>query len=248
MTPYYDQDGFTIYHGEALSVLRDLPNTSVDLVLTDPPYSSGGLMRGDRMAKVSDKSHQSNDYIEFTGDNRDQHAYQYWLALWVNECRRLARASEVVGIFTDWRQLVATIDGIQAGGLIYRGIVVWDKTDRVRGYPGRFAPQSEFVVWGTNGPRDAQFDYALNGVFRVPVPVNDNRFHPTQKPIELLRDLVQIAPSGGVVLDPFMGSGTTLRAAKDLGRRAIGIEQEEHYCEMAARRLGQEVLDFGMPA
>ena len=68
--------------------------------------------------------------------------------------------------------------------------------------------------------------------------------HPTQKPLRLMRRLIATF-QGGVVLDPFMGSGTTLRAAKDLGRRAIGIEIEEKYCEIAARRLAQEVLPFG---
>lgn len=243
--PYYSDDLCTIYHAEALDVLRLLPDDSIDLVLTDPPYSSGGMVRGDRMMKPSEKYHQDDTRVDFTGDNRDQHGYAYWVALWVGECRRVSRDAEIVGIFTDWRQLAATTDAIQAGGLIYRGVVVWDKTDRARGYPGRFTAQSEFVVWGTKGPRGDQYDYALNGVFRYPVPINGDRLHMTQKPIGLMRELVTIAPEGGVVLDPFMGSGTTLRAAKDLGRKAIGIELSERNCELAARRLSQEVLDFG---
>lgn len=244
MTPYYEDDHVTIYHGDALPTLAALDDSSIDLVLTDPPYSSGGMVRGDRMAKASDKYHNGAQH-NFTGDNRDQHAYSYWVALWISECRRLLQDSEVIGIFTDWRQLTATIDSVQAGGLIYRGVVVWDKTDRARGYPGRFAAQSEFLVWGTNGPRGDQFDYALRGVYRVPVPINDERVHMTQKPVDLIRDLLKIAPAGGTVLDPFMGSGTTLRAAKDLGLKAIGIEMEERYCELAANRMAQEVLDFG---
>ena len=68
--------------------------------------------------------------------------------------------------------------------------------------------------------------------------------HPTQKPVKLLRALLTRYKSSPV-LDPFMGSGTTLRAAKDLGRKSVGIEREERYCEIAAKRLAQEVLDFG---
>jgi site-specific DNA-methyltransferase (adenine-specific) len=78
--------------------------------------------------------------------------------------------------------------------------------------------------------------------FRRALEVREH-YHPTQKPIALMKWCLDIF-SVGVVLDPFMGSGTTLRAAKDLGRKAIGIEIEERYCEIAAKRLRQRVLDF----
>lgn len=242
MKPYYDESGITIYHGDALAVLASLGTGSIGLVLTDPPYSSGGMFRGDRAQDTTSKYYETSEFGGFTGDTRDQHAYAYWVALWVAECRRLCSASEVVGIFTDWRQLAATIDAIQSGGLIYRGLVVWDKTTRAKHFPGRFAAQSEFVVWGTNGGRGSDFDYALHGVFPIPAPINNDRNHMAQKPLDLLRALIAIAPDEGTVLDPFMGSGTTLRAAKDLGRKAIGVEIEERYCEIAAKRLAQEVL------
>lgn len=211
------------------------------MVLTDPPYSSGGMVRSDRIAKTKDKYHNGSQQ-EFTGDNRDQHAYAYWVALWVTECRRILKDTEVLGVFTDWRQLTSTVDAVQAGGLIYRGVVVWDKTEAARGYPGRFAAQSEFMVWATNGPRGDQYDFALRGVYRYRVPVGEDRVHMTQKPVDLFRDLLSIAPPGATVIDPFMGSGTTLRAAKDCGLKAIGIEAEERYCEIAAKRMAQEVL------
>ena len=69
--------------------------------------------------------------------------------------------------------------------------------------------------------------------------------HPTQKPLKVITWTIAQMPEGESILDPYMGSGTTLRAAKDLGRKAIGIEIEERYCEIAAKRMGQEVLNFG---
>ena len=71
------------------------------------------------------------------------------------------------------------------------------------------------------------------------------RYHPTQKPLDVIKWAIRLAPEHETIVDPFMGSGTTLRAAKELGCKAIGVEKEEKYCEIAARRLQQEVL-FGI--
>lgn len=76
----------------------------------------------------------------------------------------------------------------------------------------------------------------------------DGNFHPTQKPLIIMRWCLGFFPDAKTILDPFMGSGTTLRAAKDLGRKAIGIEIEERYCKIAAKRMSQEVLNFGEPS
>ena len=84
MTPYFEREGARLYHGEALAMLREMPDASVDAVVTDPPYSSGGAFRGDRVTKTSDK-YVGNDvarvYAEFSGDTRDQRAFAYWEAL-----------------------------------------------------------------------------------------------------------------------------------------------------------------------
>ena len=97
------------------------------------------------------------------------------------------------------------------------------------------------LVW-TNLPGVARlFRHQWSGAMRASER-GEPRLHPTQKPLILMRWIIGRCPEG-VVLDPFMGSGTTLRAAKDLGRRAIGIDIDERYCQIAAQRCAQEVLD-----
>jgi hypothetical protein len=126
-----------------------------------------------------------------------------------------------------------------------RSVLIWDKG----GHAGMgdlsfpWKPNfEEIYILGTGfaGRRTTSvLSYYIHPTF------NANRQHPTEKPVELMRELVGKCPPLADIVDPFMGSGTTLRAAKDLGRRAIGIELSERYCEIAAKRLGQGVLDFG---
>ena len=250
MKPYFERDGVTIYHGDALSVLPEV--AEFDALITDPPYSSGGMHRGDRMGSTVAK-YVSTDTAavrhEFSGDNRDQRGYMAWVSLWMTAALKRAKAGAVAGLFTDWRQLPTTTDAFQAGGWVWRGVAVWDKTLKARPAAGVFTAQSEFIVWGSSGPREhRQLGFQIPGVFSMAAPDNSTRDHITQKPIEVMRWVMSVVPSGGLVVDPFMGSGTTLRAALDTGRRAIGIEIEERYCEIAARRLDQLTLGLEVPA
>ena len=241
--PYYDAGGVTIYHGESLGVLGVL-DREFDALVTDPPYSSGGQFRGDRTASTVAKYVQSGARVErpeFAGDTRDQRSYLAWCALWMAAALACSRSAAACAIFTDWRQLPTTTDAVQAGGWVWRGIGVWDKTEGSRPRLGGLRGQCEYVVWATAGDVDGDRNpVALPGVWRGTSP--KDKEHIAEKPVELLQWLVRLAPDGGTVLDPFMGSGTTLVAAKNLGRRAVGIEIEERYCEMAAKRLSQEVL------
>ncbi len=116
----------------------------------------------------------------------------------------------------------------------HQRFLVWDKVQ-----PETFSSAMCEQAWTSlKGPAK---------IFRRRV-VSYEKWHPTQKPVELMRWCIGFVPDAQTILDPFMGSGTTLRAAKDLGRRAIGIEIKERYCEIAARRLSQEVMQFEVAA
>jgi site-specific DNA-methyltransferase (adenine-specific) len=249
VTPYYERDGVVIYHGEALRVLTELGTGTLAGCFTDPPYSSGGQFRSDRSNRTAvDKySERAQPLPDFSGDNRDQRAFLKWCALWMAEVLRVCEASAPLLTFTDWRQLPSVTDAVQAGGWNWQGLFVWDK---VMGRPQKNRPTQsvEYVVYGVSGQvRSARASVVSPGdswicppaIIRTTTPAKDDRQHVTEKPVDVLRRLIPLARPGLPILDPFMGSGTTLRAAKDLGRHAVGIEREESYCEIAAKRLDE---------
>jgi len=241
MKPYYQDSAVTIYHGDSFDVIPALE--SVDAVITDPPYSSGGSFRGDRMASTSSKYVQSGTAIyrpEFAGDNRDQRSFLAWCSLWLNCARNAATPGACVACFIDWRQLPIMTDAIQCGGWTWRGVAVWSKKYG-RPNPSGFSSACEFLVWGTNGAGLSRDDYPC-GIVEAASPSGEAKEHIAQKPESVMNWAVRLSQPNAVVLDPFMGSGTTLVAAKAMGRKAIGIEVDEQYCEIAARRLSQEVL------
>lgn len=226
--------------GESLDVLRGLPTESVDAVITDPPYSSGGAFRSDRTADPRQKyvvDGQQTVRMGFSGDNRDQRSYDYWCALWMSQCLRITRTGGVLCVFTDWRQLPTTTDALQAGGWVWRGIVVWDKTEAARPDKGRFRNQCEYVVWGLKGVApEREYAPCLPGVFRI-YNQSDDKIHIAGKPVGLMRQLLKIVPPGGTVLDPFMGAGSTGMACAEEGYDFIGIEQEDHWYNLARERV-----------
>lgn len=242
-------DVWAVHEGEALATLARLPDACCDGLFTDQPYSSGGMVRGDRAARTGAKYVQSNSanreaLEDFSGDTRDQRAYGYWCALWLSECLRIVKPGGVAVLFCDWRQLPATTDALQAGGWVWRGIVPWVKPG-ARMQPGRFSAACEFVVWGTNGPREIE-GTPLPGFYSYTAP--REREHQAQKPVALMVDLLAIAPASGLILDPFCGSGTTGVAAVQTGRRFIGCEMVPAHAATARARIGRaagERIDRG---
>jgi hypothetical protein len=148
------------------------------------------------------------------------------------------QCASVVAWFGNWKRREHVSKAI---GVPIRAEIVWAKDMHV-GPPCPLAMQDERIwIYSATGINPRCFDTT---VWNEPViPTWNHRHHKNEKPIGLMRRLIRLlSDSGQIICDPFMGSGTTLRAAKDLGRKAIGIEIEERYCEIAANRLRQEVL------
>lgn len=219
MKPYYDDEasGITIYHGDCRDVLPTLTE-KVDLVLTDPPYGIGWT-RGVNAARKS-KGHLGIANDEDTS----------------------ARDEALV--------LLSGIPAIVFGSFYapypagIKQILVWKKPDdsgvvgSTTGYRRDVEPV--FLV-GTWPVQTVKWSGLLVSFAGGMAAVTSETGHPHTKPVGLIRVLIERSDAQ-TILDPFMGSGTTLRAAKDLGRRAIGIEIEEAYCEIAAKRLMQATL------
>jgi site-specific DNA-methyltransferase (adenine-specific) len=243
LSPYYQDEHTTLYCEEVFDILPELPE--LDAIITDPPYSSGGQMKNDRARSVAAKysSAKKEARPDFTGDSRDQRSYLVWSTLWMTAAYHAARDKANFLVFTDWRQLPTITDAVQAAGWLWQGVQVWHKTTS-RPRPNAFRADTEFVVWATKGPLDTNKDGAvyLPGIHKGSPPSGKNRVHTTQKSVEVMEWLCSIIPEeNSLICDPFMGSGTTLVAARNLGHRCIGVDLSEQFCDFTIDRLqGQE--------
>lgn len=237
---------YKIFNGNCLRQLDNIPDDSIDMVLTDPPYSSGGLFAGNRKQSTRSKYCDTEyngaaRFQSFTGDNMDQRSLTAFYREVFTELRPKVKEGGVLGTFIDWRNLPAMTDALQMAGFIWLGIVVWDKGIS-RGIPDRFRNDCEYFVWGSNGPRGVEWAKGCKvaaGCYRVPSVQSKEKHHQTEKPVPLLEKLLQLVPEGGAVLDPFMGSGSTGVACANLGLDFYGIELDPGYFQVAWERIGE---------
>lgn len=230
----------SLYQGDALNILATLENNSVDTVLTDPPYSSGGVTLGARQTEPAHKYQASgtkHQYPPMLGDAKDQRSWSMWCVLWLGECWRIARDGAPLLVFTDWRQLPTLTDAVQAAGWSWRGIVAWDKRS-ARPQTGKFRQQCEYIIFATKGPFVPQTRACLPGVFSYPV-IPAQKMHLTSKPVPLIEDLLAVTSPQATVLDPFMGGGSVGEACLRTGRKYIGIELSREYYDICRNRLTQ---------
>lgn len=245
MRPYYDQGGLTVYHGDCAAILPTLPDRSIDVVITDPPYSEhvhGKSRRG--TGQWRDRfPHAANNRVRDLGFASLSPAL---LAACAAEFARLAR--RWVLVFSDVEMAGDWRHALTAAGLDYVRTGAWVKLHNAPQFTGdRPAPGFEAVTIAHQPGRKRWNGGGKSAIWTYPIvmPGNraDPRVHTTQKPIGLLTELVGLfTEPGETILDPFLGSGTTLLAAYQCGRKAIGVELQEDYCRVAVERLGQPPL------
>lgn len=245
--PYFEKDGIAIYHGDCREILPGLPK--VDLVLTDPPYS----VSKDGESHVG-KPGSGTRNLDFFPMDRDWEA----MTRTVEAVAALSiAASKDTASFYWWcghRQFGALVALYERAGYSTR-FLTWVKKCWAPPPPGSGWPSGaelcvyaypEGRTWTHGGKNPPPSNAILADSFRHGQPGKVD--HPTQKPTVVVAPLIRASSNEGeTILDPFMGSGTTLVAARDLGRKAIGIEIEERYCEIAAKRLAQNLLPFDEP-
>lgn len=203
-------ENWRILHGDTLKLVKGFQPGIFDAVITDPPYASGGTKQNERNRTTNQKYSSmkaENALPDFDGDNKDQRSWTHWMAEWLYDVRKACK----------------------------RGTAVWDKGNS-RPQKGRFRQQAEYIVWGSNGPMPINRPVScLPGVFRYGNP--QNRIHVTEKPLQLMKDVIQICEPGGLILDPFAGAGTTILAAAESGFQTVGIEVTDAYYKLGSDRV-----------
>lgn len=223
---------YSIQKGDALEVLDAMPSRSVDLVLTDPPYIIGAVSAGNMASK-------SGGWGDMMNSSR-------WFTTWYQQCDRLLKRDGAIWTFCNWRTLPVVMRAALDAGIPVASLLVWDKEHYGHGGHRSLRSQHEFVAL-LPMPEFVVPDRGISDVWSVRwIPQHMNTTgHPAEKPVALLRRIIDVSftdPRGKTILDPFMGSGSTIRAALDAGCCAVGIECEQRWIDVAELRCAQGEL------
>ncbi len=172
---YYSNSNGTLYCDNNLTIMDSLSEDSVHVVLTDPPYSSGGLHAKDRTQPANKKYSATNNYRSWGGESMDQRSYYRWSCEWLKSAFRCLAPGGVLASFIDWRQLPILTDAVQASDFIWRGVFVWDKGNS-RPVKGGCRNQCEYVVWASKGGKMAGDAY-LPGCIHTGIVQAKKRLH-----------------------------------------------------------------------
>jgi len=246
--PYYEEPNITIYCGDCLEVMKEIPDKSIDLVLTDPPYNIS--KEGNKIQRTyvhynwKRRSDIGLDFGKWDRNWKDDKEYFDWIALWFAECCRAMMEGAWIYIFFD-KQKTGLFDLMLAPslGIKSRCIYVWVKTNPVPSFRKvNWNSGTEHIWVGSKGKsklKNFKLQKYMSNYFLSPTAsAYKETKHPTEKPKKLLKHLIEVNTNqNNMVLDPFIGSGTTLVACKELCRKAIGIEISQEYCDIAIKRL-----------
>jgi adenine-specific DNA-methyltransferase len=224
--PYYEHDGVTLYHGDCREILPELPPESFDLVLTDPPYL------------VSYAGRWGSDWGAIEGDSDQSWVLPVYRELW-----RTLKPDALCATFYGWPSADVFFDAWSLVGFRPVSVLVLIKGRWGLGYFTRAQHEQAYLL-AKGSPKKPQA--AISDV--LVWDDSSQQVHPNQKPLGVISRLISTySTEKASILDPFCGSGTTLVAARNSARRAVGIEIEERYCEVAARRLSQHVFHYREP-
>ena len=241
MTPYYQDDLVTLYHADCRQILPHIPPETIDSLVTDPPYAVG--KKGDMLGFVSPNWHEKATHSRGYADH-DPGQYRALLSPAFASSVHAMKPGALSLIFCGNRTLHTAATIAEEAGIMPLDILAYVWAGSVAKSKTTLMPAMELALLGRKaGPvREINPSWTEKNVRGGTKPRETNG-HPTAKPTSWMEDAIRlVTPPGGLVLDPFAGSGSTLRSAKNLGCRAVGIESDERYCEIAARRLAQEVL------
>lgn len=219
-------ENITLINGDCLVELQKIPSESVDLVVTDPPY---GMSFQSNFRQKQYERIENDDSLE-------------WLDGFFDECHRTMKANTHIYSFCSFHH-VDRFKQSMARLFEVKNILIWEKNNTGMGdLEGDYAPQYEMILFGSKGRRTLNGNRDSN---ILPCYRTGNKLHPTQKPLELISYLIgKSSEVGQVVLDPFLGSGTTALAALQNGRGCIGIEKDEGYFRTAKDRVEGAQLSF----
>jgi modification methylase len=239
--------------GDCVALMRGLPPASVHAIFADPPYNL--QLRGD----LRRPNHSLVDGVDDAWDSfPDLAAYDAFTRAWLGEAKRVLRKDGTVWVMGSYHNIFRLGAALQDLGFWVLNDIVWRKSNPMPNFRGRrFTNAHETLIWAAGGPESRyRFNYAamkalnedlqMRSDWLLPLCTGPERLrdgkgaklHPTQKPEALLhRVLLACTGPGDVVLDPFLGTGTTAAVAKRLGRRFVGLERDEVYADAAAARI-----------
>lgn len=248
-TPYYSDESVTLYNGDCLQLMRAMADESVDIVVTSPPYNMGlvpgGNGRGMYRPGASNKAGRFREGYGLHDDAMEQGDYDAWQREVLAECWRVSR----LAVFYNHRPRVE--HGILRDplgndfGIPLRQRIIWNRGTGIDVNLRAFCTRGEYIFFFAK-PAMSLASHAASGMgdvwdLGIEYAVKE---HPAPFPVSLPTRCIE-ATGARSVLDPFAGSGTTLRAAANLRIKGIGIELEPKFCDLAIKRLSQMALDFG---